>query len=65
MAGKQKIMVVDDEPSIRKYLRTLLEVDGFEVETLPNGKEALKEVGFLSKMSHPSIISYKVSTVAP
>ncbi len=45
MAGKQKIMVVDDEPSIRKYLRTLLEVDGFEVETLPNGKEALKEVG--------------------
>ncbi|HEY6444056.1 MAG TPA: sigma-54 dependent transcriptional regulator [Candidatus Acidoferrales bacterium] len=45
MSGKQKIMVVDDEPSIRKYLRTLLEVDGFEVETLPNGKEALKEVG--------------------
>ncbi len=45
MAGKQKIMVVDDEPSIRKYLRTLLEVDGFEVETLPDGKEALKEVG--------------------
>jgi two-component system response regulator AtoC len=45
MAEKQKIMVVDDEPSIRKYLRTLLEVDGFEVETIPNGKEALKEVG--------------------
>jgi two-component system response regulator AtoC len=45
MTEKQKIMVVDDEPSIRKYLRTLLEVDGFEVETLPNGKEALKEVG--------------------
>ncbi len=45
MAEKQKIMVVDDEPSIRKYLRTLLEVDGFEVETIPNGKDALKEVG--------------------
>ena len=45
MAEKQKIMVVDDEPSIRKYLRTLLEVDGFEVETLPNGKDALKEIG--------------------
>ncbi len=42
MAEKQKIMVVDDEPSIRKYLRTLLEVDGFEVETLPNGKDALE-----------------------
>src|ERR1035437_6348319 len=45
MATKQKIMVVDDEPSIRKYLRTLLEVDGFEVETLSSGKEALKQVG--------------------
>jgi len=44
-AKKEKIMVVDDEPSIRKYLRTLLEVDGFEVETLPNGKEALKRIG--------------------
>ncbi|HTR48552.1 MAG TPA: sigma-54 dependent transcriptional regulator [Verrucomicrobiae bacterium] len=45
MANKEKIMVVDDEPSIRKYLRTLLEVDGFEVETLANGKEALKRIG--------------------
>src|ERR1700691_6636585 len=42
---KEKIMVVDDEPSIRKYLRTLLELDGFEVETLPSGKEALLRVG--------------------
>jgi len=27
MAKKDKILVVDDEPSIRKYLQTLLEVD--------------------------------------
>src|SRR5208282_3137439 len=45
MATKQKLIVVDDEPSIRKYLRTLLELDGFEVETLTGGKEALHEVG--------------------
>jgi two-component system response regulator AtoC len=45
MASKEKIMVVDDEPSIRKYLQTLLEVDGFEVETLASGKEALKRIG--------------------
>ena len=43
--AKEKIMVVDDEPSIRKYLRTLLEVDGFQVETLPSGKEALERIG--------------------
>jgi two-component system, NtrC family, response regulator AtoC len=44
MAAKEKILVVDDEPSIRKYLQTLLEVDGFEVETASSGKEALKIV---------------------
>src|SRR5207245_7522185 len=44
MAVKEKILVVDDEPSIRKYLQTLLEVDGFEVETVSSGKEALNKV---------------------
>ena len=45
MAEKERILVVDDEPSIRKYLQTLLEVDGFEVETLSSGKEALERIG--------------------
>ena len=40
MAVKEKILVVDDEPSIRKYLQTLLEVEGFEVEAVSCGKEA-------------------------
>src|SRR5450755_3266124 len=44
MAVKEKILVVDDEPSIRKYLQTLLEVDGFEVETVGSGKEVLAKV---------------------
>src|SRR5467141_1239164 len=44
MAVKEKILVVDDEPSIRKYLQTLLEVDGFEVETVSSGKDALERV---------------------
>ena len=41
---KEKILVVDDEPSIRKYLQTLLEVDGFEVEAVSSGREALARV---------------------
>ena len=45
MAEKDKILVVDDEPSIRKYLQTLLEVDGFDVQSVANGKEALERVG--------------------
>ena len=45
MAVQEKILVVDDEPSIRKYLQTLLEVDGFEVETVNSGREAIKRIG--------------------
>src|SRR5229473_1019495 len=44
MAAKEKILVVDDEPSIRKYLQTLLEVDGFEVEAVSSGKDAIERV---------------------
>src|SRR5215467_3964378 len=44
MAAKEKVLVVDDEPSIRKYLQTLLEVDGFDVETLSSGREAIKQI---------------------
>jgi DNA-binding response OmpR family regulator len=38
MAVREKVLVVDDEPSIRKYLQTLLEVDGFDVQTLSSGR---------------------------
>src|SRR5271170_5947815 len=44
MAVKDKILVVDDEPSIRKYLQTLLEVDGYDVETVSTGKEAISKI---------------------
>ena len=44
MAAKEKVLVVDDEPSIRKYLQTLLEVDGFDVVTVGSGKEAIAKV---------------------
>jgi len=44
MAAKEKILVVDDEPSIRKYLQTLLEVEGFDVEALGSGPEAIEKI---------------------
>src|SRR5690349_6781394 len=44
MAQQEKIMVVDDEPSIRKYLQTLLEVEGFDVEAVGSGREAIEKV---------------------
>jgi len=42
MAKREKILVIDDEPSIRKYLQTLLEVDGYDVDTVASGTEALE-----------------------
>ena len=44
MSTKEKILIVDDEPSIRKYLQTLLEVDGYDVSAVSNGKDALETV---------------------
>jgi two-component system response regulator AtoC len=45
MAEKENILVVDDEPSIRKYLQTLLEVDGYHVTAVNSGKDALEYIG--------------------
>jgi len=38
------IMVVDDEPSMLRYLQTLLEVDSYQVTTAQSGVEALQRV---------------------
>ena len=44
MAEKERILVVDDEPSIRKYLGTLLEVEGYHVDTVVSGQEAIEKI---------------------
>ena len=41
---KKKILVVDDEPNIQKMLRTLLEINEYEVETASNGEEAIDRI---------------------
>jgi len=38
------ILVVDDEPGMLRYLRTLLEVDSYEVSTAESGEEAVARV---------------------
>ena len=44
MAEKERILVVDDEPSIRKYLGTLLDVDGYQVDAVTSGAEAIQKI---------------------
>jgi two-component system response regulator AtoC len=36
------ILLVDDEPGMQRYIRTLLEVDNYKVETASTGEEALE-----------------------
>jgi len=42
--GQKRILVVDDEASMLAYLRTLLELSSFEIETVSNGTDALDAV---------------------
>ena len=40
----RRVFVVDDEPDVIDLLRTILEVDGFVVETSTDGRDALARV---------------------
>ncbi len=42
--GQARILVVDDEPGMLAYLRTLLELNSYEVETVSSGNDALDAV---------------------
>ncbi len=44
MSNKAKILLVDDEPGMLRYIKTLLEVEDHKVETASTGEEALERV---------------------
>ncbi len=39
-----KVMVVDDEPALREALELALRLGGFEVELVPDGREAIRQL---------------------
>ncbi|MCX7735348.1 MAG: hypothetical protein N2319_01425 [Candidatus Kapabacteria bacterium] len=41
--SSKKILIVDDEPDVRLYLKSALEDYGFSVETAVDGFDALKK----------------------
>ena len=51
--GTKHILVVDDEPAVRNYLKMALEDAGFSVATASDGFEALEQV----KREPPDLIS--------
>src|SRR5678816_1198045 len=44
LAGKPRILIVDDEPSMREMLRIVLRRDGYDVVIAQNGREALERL---------------------
>ncbi len=44
MSETAKILLVDDEPGMLRYIKTLLEVDDYKVETASTGEEALQRI---------------------
>lgn len=40
----QSILIVDDEPSVLRYTKTLLEIDHYRVETAASGEEAVQRM---------------------
>ncbi len=44
MKATAKILLVDDEPGMLRYIKTLLEVDDYKVETATTGEEALQQI---------------------
>jgi CheY-like chemotaxis protein len=53
MTDTPKILLVDDEPGMLRYIRTLLEVDNYKVATASTGEEALELV---RKGLHPDLV---------
>ncbi len=44
MSESARILLVDDEPAMLRYIKTLLEVDDYKVETASTGEEALQRI---------------------
>ena len=44
MTSKNKILVVDDEKSMREFLEIMLRRDGYEVETAESGVIAIEKI---------------------
>ena len=53
MSNTANILLVDDEPGMLRYIKTLLEVDDYKVNTASTGEEAVERV---QKGLHPDLV---------
>ena len=54
---KKKILLADDSPSVRRVISMSLEMEGYEVESVCNGEEALQKLA----ISHPDVLITDIS----
>src|SRR5215470_16253754 len=45
LATAGSVLIIDDESAIRESLHTLLELEGYDVETAASGREGLARIG--------------------
>jgi len=43
MSEKKKVLILDDEPHVVAYLETLLQDNGYETISAPNGREGMEK----------------------
>jgi DNA-binding NtrC family response regulator len=58
MSGKIRILIVDDEESIRIATAAILEEEGYAVDTAANGKEAIEKSN--ANFYNAAIIDYRL-----
>jgi len=58
MSGKIRILIIDDEESIRIATAAILEEEGYTVDTAANGKEAIEKSN--ANLYNAAIIDYRL-----
>ena len=56
VAGKQRVLVVDDDKAVRESLRRSLEFNGYDVAVASDGAEALAGLGAAGAAAAPDVV---------
>lgn len=54
---KKTILIIEDEPDVTTYLSTILDDNGYDVQTASNGFEAMEKI----RIAKPDLISLDIS----
>jgi CheY-like chemotaxis protein len=54
---KKRVLVIDDEPHVVTYIKTLLEDNGYETATAANGREGME----VARKVHPDLVCLDIT----